>query len=86
MADDLRPRNIPGVTEKPSVPDAPRFFAVKAFVGYLQSVGVTAATPTFVRRLINSGQIPFVKVGKAYFVSRASIDGWLAKSERRARP
>lgn len=65
--------------------EAPRLYDVKAVVTYLQSIGATAATETFVRGLINSGQLPHLKIGKAFFVSKASIDAWLSKSERRSR-
>jgi|GEM_PF-6277566 len=63
----------------------PRLYDIPGIVTYLQSVGATAATATFVRGLINSGQLPHLKVGKSFYVSKASIDAWLAKSERRAR-
>jgi excisionase family DNA binding protein len=63
----------------------PRLYDVQGLVGYLQSIGATAATATFVRGLINSGQLPHLKIGKAFFVSKAAVDAWLAKAERRSR-
>jgi helix-turn-helix protein len=60
-------------------------FDVAGAVSYLQRVGATAATATFVRSLINSGALPHLKIGKAFYVSRNSIDAWLAKAEKRSR-
>jgi excisionase family DNA binding protein len=65
--------------------ETPRLYDIPGIVGYLQSVGATAATSTFVRGLINSGQIPYLKIGKAFYVSKAAVDAWLLKSERRTR-
>jgi excisionase family DNA binding protein len=65
--------------------EAPRLYDIPGIVGYLQSVGATAATSTFVRGLINSGQLPHLKIGKAFYVSKAALDAWLAKAERRSR-
>jgi excisionase family DNA binding protein len=65
--------------------DAPRLYDIAGIVGYLQSVGATAATATFVRGLINSGKLPHLKIGKAFYVSKAALDGWLGKAELRRR-
>jgi hypothetical protein len=65
--------------------ESPRLFDIAGTVGYLQSVGATAATATFVRGLINSGQLPHLKIGKASYVSKSAIEAWLAKSEKRGR-
>jgi hypothetical protein len=65
--------------------EPPRLYDIAGTVGYLQSVGATAATATFVRGLINSGQLPHLKIGKAFYVSMSAIESWLAKSEKRNR-
>jgi excisionase family DNA binding protein len=67
------------------VTETPFLYDILGVVGYLQRVGATAATATFVRGLINSGQLPHLKIGKAFYVSKAAVDAWLAKSERRSR-
>jgi excisionase family DNA binding protein len=61
-------------------------FDIAGVVGYLRRVGASAATTTFVRSLIGSGALPHIKIGKAFYVSRAALDAWLVKAERRARP
>jgi excisionase family DNA binding protein len=60
-------------------------FDISGVVTYLKSVGASAASATFVRGLINSGQLPYLKVGKAFYVSKSAIEAWLAKSEKRNR-
>jgi hypothetical protein len=72
-------------SEVDTMNDAPRLYDIPGIVGYLQSVGATAATATFVRGLINSGQVPHLKIGKAFYVSKSAIEAWLAKSEKRSR-
>ncbi len=60
-------------------------YDIAGAVSYLQRVGANAATTTFVRSLINSGALPHVKIGKAFYVSKTSIDSWLARAEKRNR-
>jgi hypothetical protein len=68
------------------MPDENRtLYDIAGAVSYLHRVGASAATTTFVRSLINSGTLPHLKIGKAFYVSRASIDSWLAKAEKRNR-
>lgn len=61
-----------------------RLFDIVAAVEYLRSIGATAATKNFVRGLISTGQIPFEKIGKKFYVSREAIDGWITTHQRRA--
>lgn len=60
-------------------------YDIKNAVAYLHLLGAKAATVTFVRSLINSGAIPHIKIGKAFYVSKTSIDAWLVKAEKRNR-
>ena len=62
-----------------------RLFDIGAAVAYLQAIGATTATVNFVRGLITTGQLPHLKIGKKFFVSRASLDGWISSHERRRR-
>jgi hypothetical protein len=62
-----------------------RLFDIAAAVAYLREIGATSATPNFVRSLITTCQIPHIKIGKKFFLSRASMDAWLSSHERRRR-
>jgi excisionase family DNA binding protein len=62
-----------------------RLFDVSAAAAYLQSIGATAASKNFIRGLIASGQVPHLKIGKRFFVSRTALDGWLSNRETRFR-
>lgn len=63
----------------------PFLFDIGAAVAYLHGIGANAATIRFVRGLINSGQVPHVKIGKKFFVTRDALDTWISRHERRAR-
>jgi Helix-turn-helix domain len=62
-----------------------RLFDVKDATAYLVSIGARGATVSFVRTLISSAQVPHLRIGKKFYVSRASLDRWLETRERRAR-
>jgi hypothetical protein len=62
-----------------------RLYDVHAAAQYLVSIGAVGTTVHFVRGLIGRGDIPHLKIGKAFFVSRESLDVWLQKNERRSR-
>jgi excisionase family DNA binding protein len=66
-------------------PEPQRLFDILAAVAYLKNIGADGATVSFVRGLISSGQIPHLKIGKKFFVSRTALDAWLAGHERRRR-
>lgn len=63
-----------------------RLFDIVGAVEYLRSVGATSATVNFVRSLISAGQIAYLRIGRKFFVTRASLDKWLGHHERRSRP
>jgi hypothetical protein len=62
-----------------------RAFDISGAVTYLRTIGFDAATPNFIRGLVARGQVPHVKVGKKFYVTRAALDGWLSRSEGRRR-
>jgi excisionase family DNA binding protein len=62
-----------------------KLFDFVASVAYLHSLGATAATVSFVRGLVASGQITHLRIGKKFYVSRESLDGWIANRQRRMR-
>jgi excisionase family DNA binding protein len=68
-----------------SFPESQSQFSVKDAPEYLKSLGVSTATTYTVRRLINAGAFPKIKVGRAFFISKAAIDDWLARSARKVR-
>ena len=65
--------------------DPQRLFDIPAATEYLRSIGASAATRSFVRTLINTGQITHMKISKKFYVSREALDGWIARAERRVR-
>jgi excisionase family DNA binding protein len=62
-----------------------RLFDIAAAVTYLHTLGAKAATPNFVRQLINSGSVPHVRIGKKFYISRESLDLWISSRQRRSR-
>jgi hypothetical protein len=61
-----------------------RLFDIAGAVEYLRGLGATTTTKNFLRGLICTGQLPRLRIGKAFYVSREALDSWLAKHERRA--
>jgi hypothetical protein len=62
-----------------------RLFTVEASAEYLRSIGATSVTVNFVRALISSCQVPHIQMGKRFYVTRAALDAWLTRGERRVR-
>lgn len=60
-----------------------RLFDIHAAAKYLQSIGATGVTHSTIRRLLNSGDLPCLKIGKRFYLSKAALDSWLLKHERR---
>jgi excisionase family DNA binding protein len=65
--------------------DDRKLFDVQAAAEYLRSIGASSVTINFVRGLISSGQVPHIRIGKKFYLSRQQLDLWLEKHERRAR-
>ncbi len=59
----------------------PQLFDVKAACEYLKSIGVTAATINSTRTIF--GQVPHVRIGKRFYVSRESLERWIDQRQRR---
>ena len=62
-----------------------RLFDVHTGAAYLREIGATSATVTFVRGLISRGEVPHVKIGKSFFVTREALDSWIGRRERKSR-
>ena len=65
-------------------PETPRLFDIVAAVEYLRTIGATAATKNFVRRLIGTGQVAHLRIGKKFYLTREALDAWIVKRQRRA--
>lgn len=63
--------------------ETPRFFDIPATVAYLHSLGMTGITSWTIRTAINSGRLAHVKQGRKFYVSKAAVDAWLVKAEKR---
>lgn len=67
------------------MPEPRRLFDIPSAVEYLRAIGAAAVTANFVRHLINSAEIPHLRMGKRFYVSRESLDAWIAAHDRRGR-
>ena len=81
--DASRTPEVPSTPSPPS--DARRLFDIVGAAGYLRAIGATGATEKFVRTLITDGEVPHLKIGRRFYVSKNAIDSWLVRRERRAR-
>jgi excisionase family DNA binding protein len=50
----------------------------------LRRRGATTVSVGFIRRLIQNGEIPRVRIGRKDYIKRATLDAWLSRRERRA--
>jgi len=62
-----------------------RLFTIEDAARYLVSIGALGVGVHFVRSLISSGQVPHIRMGKRFYVSRGALDSWLEKNEKRSR-
>ena len=62
-----------------------QLFDVKDAPGYLRGLGAKSCTVNFIRTLIASGEIPHLRIGKKFYVSKKALDIWIATRERRPR-
>jgi excisionase family DNA binding protein len=65
--------------------EAQKLFDVQAAAAYLREIGASSASVNFVRTIIARGQLPHIRIGKKFFVSREAIDRWIQNRERRAK-
>jgi excisionase family DNA binding protein len=68
-----------------SEPLSRRLFDICSAVEYLRGIGASGVTVTCVRRMISSGELPHVRLGKKFYISQGAIEAWLVKSEKRNR-
>jgi excisionase family DNA binding protein len=62
-----------------------RLLDILLAVSYLKSIGADSASENFVRNLISTGQIPHVRIGKKFYISRVALDSWINSRERKSR-
>lgn len=60
-----------------------RLFDITAAVAYLRELGAEGTTVNFVRALIASGQVPHLRMGRKFYVTREALDRWIQNHERR---
>jgi hypothetical protein len=60
-------------------------FDLKSGVAYLRGLGADAVTMNFVRTLVNTAQVPHLKIGRKFYIIRESLDHWIVNHERRRR-
>lgn len=60
-----------------------RLFDITAAVTYLRELGAEGATVNFVRALIASGQVPHIRMGRKFYLTRESLDRWISNHERK---
>jgi len=66
------------------VADAPRVFDIGAAVEYLRSLGAIGVSISTIRGAISSGRIAHTRLGKKFYISKAALDQWVTRAERRA--
>ena len=77
----------PNTIEAPqTAPQSPTLFNVHAAKDYLISIGAKTATVPFIRGLIGRGELPYTRIGTAFYVSKADLDTWVVRKAKRARP
>jgi hypothetical protein len=74
-------RSMPIETASGSLQRRP--FDIKAAVLYLRQLGAEGATVNFIRNLISRSEVPHVKIGKKFYLSRDGLDRWITNHERR---
>jgi excisionase family DNA binding protein len=60
-----------------------RLFDIESAVAYLRDLGADGVTVNFVRRLINNGELPHLRIGRKFYCSREGLDRWIVNHERR---
>jgi excisionase family DNA binding protein len=63
--------------------DGRKLFDIPSAVAYLRAIGAESATISFVRMLINTGQVPHLRIGKKFHITREALDHWISNHERR---
>jgi excisionase family DNA binding protein len=73
------------MTGEPKESVSRSLYDVENATGYLRQLGASSVTVNFVRTLISTGQIPHLKMGKKFYVSKTALDAWISSHERRVR-
>ena len=60
-----------------------QLFDVHAAAKYLREIGASGVSVHTVRGLLTSGALPFLKLGKRFYVSKSVLDRWLKNHETR---
>jgi len=60
-----------------------RLFDVQAAVAYLRGLGAEGVTVSFIRNLIARNEVPHLRMGRRFYVTRESLDRWVTNHERR---
>lgn len=64
--------------------ESPRLYDLPAAVEYVRGIGGTGVTIHTLRSEIAAGRLPKTKLGKRFYVSKAALDNWILRAERRA--
>ena len=59
------------------------FFEIREAVDYLRAMGARSANMSLLRRLIQSGEIRRIRIGKKYYIKKETLDAWFAKDQRK---
>jgi hypothetical protein len=65
--------------------EQPRIFDLPAAMAYANSLGATGVTIHTLRGEIAAGRLPRLRLGKRFYLSKATLDAWILRSERRIR-
>ena len=65
--------------------EAPRYFDIPAAAAYVVSLGMKGVRPYTIRHAISNSRLVHTRVGKKFFVSKAAIEAWLQRAERKTR-
>jgi excisionase family DNA binding protein len=60
-----------------------RLFAIQAAVEYLRELGAESVSVNFVRNLINRAEVPHIRMGKRFYITRQALDNWIERHERK---
>jgi hypothetical protein len=69
-------------SKKETIPENQRLLDRYDAQVYLREIGIRGVSPRFFFTLIADG-LPRVRVGRKYFISKVSLDEWIARNERR---
>jgi excisionase family DNA binding protein len=72
-------------TSEAAQPAERTLFDFEGAAGYARELGAYDVTAYTIRRLAASGELPFIRgLGRKFYVSKKSLDSWIAANDRRA--